>query len=118
MHTGGIRNISNELSIRTKIDRSSSNLIEEARRLGLYNNEMASFDFAMVFSNDFSSRPSTSSRHSHGLRLLKEYSANGIVFIILYYYIVLISTPLFVMHKCRNLMLIIVSTKHFDKYQL
>lgn len=74
----GVRNISNELSIGTKIDRSSPNLAEEATKLGLYNDKMGPFNFAKVFSESGKCLESQMSfRYRHGLKMLRELSASG-----------------------------------------
>ncbi|KAK7109985.1 hypothetical protein V1264_013929 [Littorina saxatilis] len=76
--TEGVRNISNELSIGTKIDRSSPNLAAEAKKLGLYQDDMGPFNFTHVFSEGgkcFTSQMSF--RYRHGLKMLKELSASG-----------------------------------------
>lgn len=78
MFVEGVRNISNELSIGTKIDRSSPNLAEEAKKLGLYKDEMAPFNFAKVFSESGKCLESQMSfRYRHGLRMLRDLSASG-----------------------------------------
>ena len=74
----GVRNISNELSISTKIDRSSPNLAQEAKKLGLYKDEMGPFNFAKVFSESGRCLESQMSfRYRHGLKMLRELSASG-----------------------------------------
>jgi hypothetical protein len=70
--TEGVRNISNELSIGTKIDRSSPNLVEEAKKLKLYSDDMGPFNFAKVFSES-----QLSFRYRYGLKMLKDLSASG-----------------------------------------
>ncbi|XP_076461075.1 secernin-2-like [Babylonia areolata] len=72
--TEGVRNISNELSIGTKIDRSSANLVEEAKKRGLYKDDMGPFHFTKVFSENGSQ---TSFRYRHGLKMLKDLSSSG-----------------------------------------
>ncbi|KAL8560920.1 hypothetical protein ACOMHN_035860 [Nucella lapillus] len=72
--TEGVRNISNELSIGTKMDRSSSNLVEEAKKRGLYKDEMGPFHFANAFSDSGTQK---SFRYRHGLEMLKELSSSG-----------------------------------------
>ena len=45
---GGVRNISNQLTIRTKIDASSANLKEVAQSKGWWNPDKGDLDFAKV----------------------------------------------------------------------
>nr|KAG5698746.1 hypothetical protein BaRGS_032165 [Batillaria attramentaria] len=74
----GVRNISNELSICTKIDRSSPNLVEEAKKLGLYSDDSGPFNFAKVFSDSGKYLESQMSfRYRHGLKMLRELSSSG-----------------------------------------
>lgn len=78
--TSGVRNISNELSIRTKIDAISSNCKDVAKSKGWWNPDEAEFDFAKVFSNDFDEEvlgDSPCGRYSWGKKLLKDMSENG-----------------------------------------
>ncbi|KAK7471640.1 hypothetical protein BaRGS_00035737 [Batillaria attramentaria] len=76
--TEGVRNISNELSICTKIDRSSPNLVEEAKKLGLYSDDSGPFNFAKVFSDSGKYLESQMSfRYRHGLKMLRELSSSG-----------------------------------------
>ncbi|KAL4221953.1 Secernin-2 [Mactra antiquata] len=75
--TEGVRNISNQLTITTKYDLSSSNLIEKATELGFYKSEDGAFNFARVF--DESSLQSQNSRFCNGRKLLKKYSENGML---------------------------------------
>lgn len=74
----GVRNISNELTIGTKIDRCSPNLEEEARKLGLYTESMGPFNFSAVFSESGKVPENRMSfRYRHGLKMLKDLSASG-----------------------------------------
>lgn len=75
----GVRNISNELSIGSKIDRSSLNLVEEAKKLKLYSDDKGPFNFSLVFSEGKSLGNSShmSFRYRHGLKMLKELSESG-----------------------------------------
>ncbi|XP_025095928.1 secernin-2-like isoform X3 [Pomacea canaliculata] len=76
--TEGVRNISNELTIGTKIDRCSPNLEEEARKLGLYTESMGPFNFSAVFSESGKVPENRMSfRYRHGLKMLKDLSASG-----------------------------------------
>ena len=78
MFSEGVRNISNQLSITTKMDVMSPNLVEEATAEKLYKPEDGPFNFAKVFS-EFYIDPAKSfaDRFSCGRRLLKEYSKDG-----------------------------------------
>ena len=76
----GVRHISNQLSITTKMDLTSQNLIEEASSLGLYKAENGEFSFAKVFGKDPEDKTIvelTRKRLSGGEKLLKEYSKDG-----------------------------------------
>ena len=76
----GVRNISNQLSITTKMDLNSPNLIEEAKLIGLYKAEDGEFNFAKVFGKDFEVPTwpeSTRTRFACGKKLLKDYSEGG-----------------------------------------
>lgn len=79
--TGGVRNISNELSIRTNMDLMSPDLIETAKRLNLYSEEKGPFDFKTVFcaqsQTDPSSANSTSFRYRHGKEVLEKAAVTG-----------------------------------------
>ncbi|KAJ8313516.1 hypothetical protein KUTeg_008077 [Tegillarca granosa] len=77
--TEGVRNISNDLSIETKIDLMSPNLIDEAKSLGLYSDDDGPFNFAKVFSECYTSSTSLarSDRFSCGRRLMKDLSKGG-----------------------------------------
>lgn len=72
----GVRNISNELSIRTKMDLTSPNLQEEAKKLGLYADDMGEFDFKSTFCAQSqagnTSANSTSFRYRHGQELMEK----------------------------------------------
>lgn len=67
----GVRNISNQLTIGTKIDLMSPNLVEEARSLGYYSE--GEFNFSEVFAKD----KEPVNRFVNGKRLLEEYSKEG-----------------------------------------
>ena len=69
----GVRNISNQLSIGTKIDMMSHNLVEEAKSLGLYSDTDGSFNFTKTFSDDVS----LDGRYVCGRRMLQQYSKQG-----------------------------------------
>lgn len=73
--TEGIRNISNQLTITTKFDLSSPNLIEKATELGLYKPSDGEFSFGRVF--DVASLSLRSERYCRGKQLLQELSRNG-----------------------------------------
>ena len=76
----GVRNISNQLSITTKMDLTSSNLIAEATSLGLYKADEGDFNFAKVFGKPYSDPSrvvSARSRFACGEKLLKDYSKDG-----------------------------------------
>lgn len=73
--TEGVRNISNQLTITTKYDLATANLIEEAKKSGLYKESDGPFNFARVF--DESSMEAQNSRYCNGRKLLKKYSSNG-----------------------------------------
>ncbi|XP_052096140.1 secernin-2-like isoform X5 [Mytilus californianus] len=69
----GVRNISNQLTIGTKIDMMSPNLIEEAKSSGLYKESDGDFNFSLVFAKD----TTPVNRFVNGKRLLEEYSKEG-----------------------------------------
>ncbi|XP_076095178.1 secernin-2-like isoform X2 [Mytilus galloprovincialis] len=69
----GVRNISNQLTIGTKIDMMSPDLIQEATALGFYSKEKGAFHFSKVFSDDYC----LEGRYKHGRRMLQEYSKEG-----------------------------------------
>ncbi|KAJ9589848.1 hypothetical protein L9F63_017003 [Diploptera punctata] len=71
--TAGCRNISNALSIGTKIDRSSSDMKEVAQKNGLWDGE-AEFNFAAVFGEN---RGNASDREVCGRNLLEKLSADN-----------------------------------------
>ncbi|KAH3720476.1 secernin-3-like [Dreissena polymorpha] len=73
--TEGVRNISNQLTITTKYDLSSPNLVEKATDLKLYKPEDGEFNFAKVFDQD--SMSSVISRFCNGRKLMKKYAENG-----------------------------------------
>ena len=78
MFSEGVRNISNQLSITTKMDVMSPNLVEEATAEKLYKPKDGPFNFAKVFSEFYiDPAKSFSDRFSCGRRLLKEYSKDG-----------------------------------------
>lgn len=70
-----MRNISNQLTITTKIDLSSADLVQKATELGLYKPEDGEFNFAKVFDGD--SLAVQISRYCEGKKLLEKYAANG-----------------------------------------
>ena len=69
----GVRNISNQLTIGTKIDMMSHNLIEEAKSAGLYKETDGEFNFSTVFAKD----TNPIDRFVNGRQLLQEYSKEG-----------------------------------------
>lgn len=71
--TAGCRNISNALSIGTKIDRSSAELKEVAQKHGLWDGQ-GEFNFASVYGGD---KGSGSEREICGRNLLKTLSADS-----------------------------------------
>ncbi|XP_070565965.1 secernin-3-like [Ptychodera flava] len=72
--TEGVRNISNGLSIRTKIDAMSEGLKEHAQTNGYWNGQ-SDFDFALAYSSDSDgSSLELGSRYSTGKKLLSEKS--------------------------------------------
>ncbi|XP_041366483.1 secernin-3-like isoform X2 [Gigantopelta aegis] len=73
--TEGVRNISNELSIGTKFDKSSSGLIDKVTALGWYKPDQGPFNFTKVFTEDDSIQFST--RYRRGKQMLKDFSASG-----------------------------------------
>lgn len=73
----GVRNISNQLTITTKFDLSSANLVEKATAAGLYKPEDGEFNFAKVFDED--GFRSLSSRYCAGKSLLEQFSQKGIL---------------------------------------
>ncbi|GFO46353.1 secernin-2 [Plakobranchus ocellatus] len=79
--TGGLRNISNELSIGSKMDLTSPGLVEEAKKLGLYSEDSGPFDFKAVFSAQSqtasTSSNSTSYRYRHGRELMEKGAGSG-----------------------------------------
>ncbi|KAH9520070.1 Secernin-3 [Bulinus truncatus] len=74
--TDGVRNCSNELSIRTKMDLTSPGLVEEAKKLGLYSEDMGEFDFKSVFCAQSqagsASANSTTFRYRHGKEVMEK----------------------------------------------
>lgn len=73
--TEGVRNISNQLTITTKFDLSSENLLEKATEAGLYKPSDGPFNFAKVL--DVSSLDFRNDRFCNGSKLLKQLSSNG-----------------------------------------
>ncbi|RUS75212.1 hypothetical protein EGW08_017028 [Elysia chlorotica] len=77
----GIRNISNELSIGSKMDLTSPGLVDEAKALGLYSEDKGPFDFKAVFSAQSQtlsdSSNSTSFRYRRGKELMEKVVAAG-----------------------------------------
>nr|XP_015915593.1 secernin-3-like [Parasteatoda tepidariorum] len=71
--TEGVRNISNELSIRTKIDLKCEGLEEFAKKKGFWCPTQGPIDFKMAFDTD----DSESHRYKAGKRLLTNFSQNG-----------------------------------------
>lgn len=69
----GVRNISNQLTIGTKIDMMSPNLVEEAKSAGMYSESDGDFNFSVVFARD----TTPINRFINGKRLLEEYSKEG-----------------------------------------
>lgn len=78
---GGIRNISNELSIGSKMDLMSPGLEEEAKKFGLYSEDNAPLDFKAVFSAQSQtlsdSSNSTSFRFKRGKELMEKVVSSG-----------------------------------------
>ncbi|KAK6166134.1 hypothetical protein SNE40_022898 [Patella caerulea] len=74
--TEGVRNISNEYSITTKMDLTSDGLIEMATEKDLYSSSQGEFNFAQVFSGS-GGISNQSTRYRHGLRMLKDLSKSG-----------------------------------------
>jgi secernin len=77
-----VRNISNELSIRTKIDAMSSGLKELAEKEGYWNPDEGDFDFAKAFSAGpveelCKAGEKPCGRYQCGRSLLEELSANS-----------------------------------------
>ncbi|KAF7281481.1 secernin-2 [Rhynchophorus ferrugineus] len=71
--TSGYRNISNILSITTKIDKKSENIEEYAKTNNLWDGN-GEFNFSEIFSGD--SKPG-SERYNNGNALLKKYTASN-----------------------------------------
>lgn len=72
--TGGFRNISNNLTITTKIDMSSANLKEEAKKKGWWNGSEP-FNFAEVYST--SGHACDQPRQKEGENLLKKFASGS-----------------------------------------
>ncbi|RWS17376.1 Secernin-2-like protein [Dinothrombium tinctorium] len=70
----GFRNISNCLSITTKIDLMSSGLKDEAKSMGLWD-ESSEFDFSKIFSID--GTIGVGDRYTNGCALLQQYSKDN-----------------------------------------
>ncbi|XP_045458321.1 secernin-3 [Melitaea cinxia] len=68
--TSGYRNISNGLTIKTKIDKHSEGLFEKAKGMGVWDGK-GQFDFSNAFSSGGDEQ-----RQMEGERLLREYSAS------------------------------------------
>jgi len=75
INLGGVRNISNCLSITTKIDRKSANLEQIAIEKCGWNGQDP-MNFAVTFSQD-SSDGQNDFRYSRGRQLLQKYSINS-----------------------------------------
>ncbi|XP_005104829.1 secernin-2 [Aplysia californica] len=79
--TDGVRNVSNELSITTKLDLSSPGLVDEAVKLGLYSPDKGPFDFKAAFCaqrvSQTGSVHSTSFRLRHGKELMDKVVTKG-----------------------------------------
>lgn len=73
--TSGYRNISNDLSIRTKIDLMSDGLMEKAVTLGFWDG-VTPFDFSAVFGTS-SADEDEDRRFSEGKKLLGKYSSDN-----------------------------------------
>lgn len=73
MHAGGCRNISNCLSIETRIDLCSEGLREEAKRLGFWDDSRGELNFRLAFSDG-----ELDSRYTCGKQLLEKLSAGGL----------------------------------------
>jgi secernin len=79
--TSGVRNISNQLTIRTKIDAMSPGLKDYAKSQGWWNGD-GEFDFAKVYSDSFEETElkknhPPSSRQLWGRKLLEDFSQEG-----------------------------------------
>ena len=79
---GGVRNISNQLTIRTKIDKMSEGLKEHAQAKGWWSPDDGEFDFAKAYSSDFEETElapgeTPSGRQLCGTKLLQEKSKGG-----------------------------------------
>ena len=79
---GGVRNISNQLTIRTKIDKMSVELKEHAQAKGWWSPDAGEFDFAKAYSSDFEETElapgeTPSGRQLCGTKLLQEKSKGG-----------------------------------------
>lgn len=72
----GYRNISNDLSIRTKIDLMSHGLKEKAVELGFWDG-VTPFDFSAVFGTNSSLDDDDDGRFTEGRKLLKKYSSDN-----------------------------------------
>eukprot|EP00993_Chasmostoma_nieuportense_P001119 NODE_2027_length_1300_cov_88.817562_g1929_i0.p1 GENE.NODE_2027_length_1300_cov_88.817562_g1929_i0~~NODE_2027_length_1300_cov_88.817562_g1929_i0.p1 ORF type:complete len:407 (+),score=109.29 NODE_2027_length_1300_cov_88.817562_g1929_i0:44-1222(+) len=73
--SSGVRNISNELSIRTQFEESSPNLEAFALTRGFWDG-VSEFDFAKVFTNNFR-EPSPNGRYGAGRRMITDMSKSG-----------------------------------------
>lgn len=74
--TGGTRNISNQLSITTKIDREHPELKDYASNKGWWDGKKE-FDFAATYSYVNTARmTATRGRYCEGYKLLKKHSGN------------------------------------------
>lgn len=80
LQTGGVRNISNQLSITTKIDREHPELKEYAKSNGWWDGEKE-FDFAATYSYVNTARMTTSGgRYCEGYKLLNKHKGILLIF--------------------------------------
>ncbi|XP_013385241.1 secernin-3 [Lingula anatina] len=76
--TSGVRNISNELSIRTKMDAKCSSVEAHAQENGLWKPETGPLDFAKVYSDMTPRDPVLGvGRYGTGRKLMQKYSEKG-----------------------------------------
>lgn len=84
LHTGGVQNISNQLSITTKIDREHPELKEYAKSKGWWDGEKE-FDFAATYSYVNTARMTTSrGRYCEGYKLLNKHKGIILFFFLRY----------------------------------
>ncbi|XP_035687864.1 secernin-2-like [Branchiostoma floridae] len=76
--TSGCRNISNELSVRTKIDAMSEGLKDHAQKHSYWSPEEGDFDFARAYSQDLPNNidEDPTGRAGAGKRLMEKYSGS------------------------------------------